>query len=150
MSSNNLSSIPDFSSAKNLKIANFTNNKISDLLPLAYNTKLITLLAGNNTISDISFLKNLSNLDILTLNNNHISDASPLINNKKITGLDLQGNPLSRSSKKIIRSMGYENYEYDGKRKEQVLKIAIIPMVVLFLVGIWLVVKEKLKSNHKS
>ena len=72
-----------------------SNNKITDLKPLAGLNNLIELSIDNNQISDLQPLSGLSNLTTLVLYRNQIVDVKPLAGLIKLNYLNVSGNKIS-------------------------------------------------------
>ena len=71
------------------------SNPISDLGPLAGLTSLSNLYIGNSQVTDISPLAGLTKLGVLHLQDNQISDLSPLAGLTDLWDLRLFGNLIS-------------------------------------------------------
>ena len=72
-----------------------SNNKITDLRPLAGLTELKVLDLGTNKITDVTPLAGLSNLEKLFLHRNQITDLAPLVGLTKLETLNLVLNQIT-------------------------------------------------------
>lgn len=92
----NIKSVEGLENCTNLHTLNLSDNKISDISPLAdLNENLTWLDLDNNEISNISPLSKLKNLNALTVSNNKILDISSLGNLKNLKSLYIYGNNIS-------------------------------------------------------
>ncbi len=78
-----------------LKNLNLSDNRISDITPLAALTQLTSLELSHNQISDIAPLAALTQLTSLWLFGNQISDITPLAALTQLNELFLSGNQIS-------------------------------------------------------
>ena len=82
--------------AKNLRQLSLSDNRISDLTPLANLTQLRYLPLRDNAISDLTPLANLTQLQALSLDRNQkISDLTPLANLEELKELSFSENRVS-------------------------------------------------------
>ena len=91
----NIRSLKGLEYAVNLRNADFSSNKISDLSPLAGLINLNELDCDNNRITDISPIRNLSNLSKISFDENKIRDISALANLRNLTDVSLRYNCIS-------------------------------------------------------
>lgn len=97
----NIQGLENFSNLTDLKLA---NNLITDISPIKYLTKLISLdLSLNKNISDISALANNTELQILNLAGNKIKDLDGISKLYKLTTLNISTNQITASE---IESLG--------------------------------------------
>jgi internalin A len=112
LSDNKISDIKPLASLTKLTFLNLSDNKISDIKPLASLTKLTSLNLSDNKISDVKPLASLTNLTQLWLAKNQIIDVKPLGSLTKLRSLDLSDNqirdikPLASLTKVIILELG--------------------------------------------
>ncbi|HKK42046.1 MAG TPA: leucine-rich repeat domain-containing protein, partial [Bacteroidales bacterium] len=79
----------------NATVIDLSNNRITDLSPLAGLSLIEELDLSDNRISDIDTLSNLLNLKNLMLANNSVKDISPLLDLDKLEYVDFSGNKIS-------------------------------------------------------
>ena len=112
LSDNKISDIKPLASLTKLTFLNLSDNKISDIKPLASLTKLTFLNLDKNQIIDVKPLASLTNLTQLWLAKNQIIDVKPLASLTKLRVLHLSDNkirdikPLASLTKVIILELG--------------------------------------------
>ena len=74
---------------------NFSNNKVSDISPLAGLTNLKAIFSWGNSISDFSPLARLKKLDVVNICGTELSDLTPLAGLKNLKELYLRSNNIS-------------------------------------------------------
>jgi Leucine-rich repeat (LRR) protein len=98
-----------------------SDNRISDLSPLAGLTKIEELNLSDNQIGYIDCLSNLTGLKTLFISNNHIDDIAPLFELGKLEYVDLSGNRISPEQIDQLISTGitvsYDNQTNRRKRE---------------------------------
>ncbi len=95
-----------------LKLNNFSadpasENKVSDLTPLAHLSELTWLDLSGNRVSDLTPLAHLSHLAMLVLDGNEISDLGPLVASGALRGglLYVRDNPLGPEAEGEIATL---------------------------------------------
>jgi internalin A len=112
LSDNKISDIKPLASLTNLELLSLNDNKISDIKPLASLTKLTFLTLDKNQLIDVKPLASLTNLTQLWLAKNQIIDVKPLASLTKLRVLHLSDNkirdikPLASLTKVIILELG--------------------------------------------
>jgi len=94
LSDNKISDIKPLASLTKLTFLNLSDNKISDIKPLASFTTLTFLNLDKNQIIDVKPLASLTNLTQLWLAKNQIIDVKPLASLTKLRVLDLSDNQI--------------------------------------------------------
>ena len=74
---------------------NFSNNKVSDISPLAGLINLKAIFSWGNSISDFSPLARLTKLDVVNICGTELSDLTPLAGLKNLKELYLRSNNIS-------------------------------------------------------
>ena len=107
ISHNNLAQINGLNQLKNLKYAQLSHNKISEL-PLEINQlkKLVSLDLSNNQLLYLPrTIIGLIKLEELNLENNQLGSLPPNLNKlRKLKSLNLAGNPIGEKEKERIRN----------------------------------------------
>ena len=93
LSDNKISDIKPLASLTKLTFLNLDKNQIIDVKPLASLTNLNQLWLAKNQIIDVKPLASLTKLRILHLSDNKIRDIKPLASLTKVIILELGGNP---------------------------------------------------------
>ncbi len=88
------------------RIMDLSNNKISDIRPLAGLSYLEELNLSDNQIGSIDTLSNLQNLKRLYLSNNRLDDVSPLLLLNKLEYVELSGNNISEGQITELKEVG--------------------------------------------
>ena len=93
LSDNKISDIKPLASLTKLTFLNLDKNQIIDVKPLASLTNLTQIWLAKNQIIDVKPLASLTKLRVLHLSDNKISDIKPLASLTKVIILELGGNP---------------------------------------------------------
>jgi Leucine-rich repeat (LRR) protein len=94
LSSSDINDLDGVQYCFNAKTIDVSNNRITDLTPLAELKNLEELNLSDNQIGYIDALSNLESLRSVQLSNNYIEDISPLYELEKLEYVDLSGNKV--------------------------------------------------------
>ena len=90
----------------NATVIDLSNNRITDLSPLAGLSLIEDLDLSDNRIRDIDILSNLVNLRCLKLTNNRINDISSLLDLDKLEYAELSGNKINDDQLILLKNRG--------------------------------------------
>jgi hypothetical protein len=106
MSSYGINDLEGIQFCKHARSIDLSNNKISDLLPLAVLKELEDLDLSDNEIGYIDDIGNLKGLRSIMLANNYIQDISPLFELDLLEYADLAGNDIDNDQLQTLIELG--------------------------------------------
>jgi Leucine-rich repeat (LRR) protein len=106
MSSYGINDLEGVQFCKHARSIDLSNNRISDLLPLAVLKELEDLDLSDNEIGFIDDLGNLKGLRSVMLSNNYIQDISPLFELDELEYADLAGNDIDTDQLQTLIELG--------------------------------------------
>ena len=114
LSDNKISDLSPLADLKRLQSLTLADNAIADVDPLASLEGLQYLDLSGNRIADLKPLKNLKRLNSLYLSRNRIKDVAPLGGLDRVWSLHLDGNPLQSGlsavgGMKWLETLGLKN-----------------------------------------
>ncbi|MBN2349098.1 MAG: leucine-rich repeat domain-containing protein [Bacteroidales bacterium] len=106
LSSSDINDLDGVQYCKHAKTIDLSDNRITDLTPLAGLIYLEELNLSDNRIEIIDVLRFVKNLKRVYLSNNHIEDILPLLKLEKLDYVDLSGNKISKEQINQLIELG--------------------------------------------
>lgn len=107
LSDNKISDLTPIAGLERLMSIEFENNQIQDIAPLAKLTGIQLINLGGNQVKSLAALEQMTNMRSLWLANNQLESLAPIAGLSKIGSLDVAGNSLEDGQLEPIGKLGW-------------------------------------------